>query len=531
MSTSMPGENDGFVTALLTDFYQVSMAYGYWKHGRHEEPSVFDMFFRKNPFHGSFTLFAGLDTVLDYVKNFRFSESDVEFLKQYLPKGAEDGFFEYLRNLDCSQVTIYGVQEGSVVFPRVPILRVEGPLGICQLLETTLLNLTNFASLITTNAARMRIAAGPDKLLLEFGLRRAQGPNGAMTASKCALLGGFDGTSNCQAGKLFDIKISGTHAHSFVCSFQGVEDLKNRMLDGVDFWALVGKKRISQGWSNTNEGELAAFVAYAIAFPEGFLALVDTYDTLESGVPNFLAVSLALLELGYKPKGIRLDSGDLSYLSIETRKMFMEVNNKVSSDFDFSKLTIVASNDINEKVLISLNDQGHEIDAFGIGTNLVTCQAQPALGMVFKLVEIKKRPCIKLSQTVAKMTIPGCKNAYRFYGSDGKAILDFMQPSHHKDPKPGTKYLCRHPTDMSKRAYVTPSKVTPLLKPVWKDGKAIDTPSFAETRQFALEQLTKLRQDMVRLHNPTGYKVSVSEDLYESTQELWLSSAPVKEIS
>mmetsp|Transcript_1761 Transcript_1761/g.2019 ORF Transcript_1761/g.2019 Transcript_1761/m.2019 type:complete len:366 (-) Transcript_1761:1907-3004(-) len=359
-----------FVTALLTDFYQVSMAYAYWKHGRHNEPCVFDMFFRKNPFGGSFTVFAGLSTVLDYVSNFCFTDSDIEFLKTRM--NAEEGFFQYLRELNCDSVTIYGVKEGSVVFPKVPILRVEGPLGICQLLETTLLNLTNFASLITTNAARMRLAAGPDKLLLEFGLRRAQGPDGAMTASKCAVLGGFNGSSNCQAGKVFDIPISGTHAHSFVCSFRGIDDLKSKELDGVDFWALVGKKRISLGWTNTNEGELAAFVAYAIAYPEGFLALVDTYDTLESGVPNFICVSLALLDLGYKPKGIRLDSGDLAYLSKEARKMFQDVNARIKLDFDFSNCMIVASNDINEKVLVSLAEQGHEIDAFGIGTNLVS---------------------------------------------------------------------------------------------------------------------------------------------------------------
>lgn len=541
----MPEQNN-YVGALLTDFYQISMAYGYWKHGRHNEPSVFDLFFRKNPFKGSFTIFSGLDSTLEYVKNFRFSDTDVDFLRKYLPATTEEGFYDYLRDLDCSEVTIYGAREGSVIFPKIPVLRIEGPLGICQLLETTLLNLTNFASLITTNAARMRLAAGPDKILLEFGLRRAQGPDGAMTASKCAVLGGFNGSSNCEAGKVFNIPISGTHAHSFVCSFRGVDDLNTTQLDGIDFWALVGKKRISQGWMNTNEGELAAFVAYAIAYPDGFLALVDTYDTLESGVPNFLAVSLALVELGHKPKGIRLDSGDLSYLSIESRKMFVDINHKVKTDFDFSKCMIVASNDINERVLISLAEQGHEIDAFGIGTNLVscfivlygesytllqvTCQAQPALGMVFKLVEIKGQPCIKLSQNVIKMTIPTWKNAYRFYGADGKAILDFMQQKNEEAPKPGTRYMCRHPTDPNKRVYATPSKVEPLLYPVWKDGKASDVPALETNKKFTVEQIEELRPDMIRLHNPTAYKVSISEKLFDTLQKTWQEAAPVKEL-
>lgn len=286
--------------------------------------------------------------MLTFVSNYKFSVKDIEYLEKILGPDVDPNFLQWLAKVDCSQVRIYAVREGSVVFPRIPLLRVEGPLAVVQLLETTILNLTNFASLIATNAARMRVAAGPDKKLLEFGLRRAQGPNGAMSATKYAYIGGFDGTSNCQAGLSYGIRVGGTHAHSFVCSFKGPEDLKTRQLDGVDIWEKVLAKRKELSWEGTNIGELAAFVAYAMSFPNGFLALVDTYDTLSSGVPNFLLVASALLDIGRTPRGIRLDSGDLAYFSKEARKLFTAMNN-YHKGFDFSKLEIVASNDINEE--------------------------------------------------------------------------------------------------------------------------------------------------------------------------------------
>ena len=309
---------------------------------------MFDVYFRKNPFKGEYTIFAGLQDVLTFVSNYKFSVQDIEYLEKLLGPDTDPNFLDWLAKVDCKRVRIYAVKEGSVVFPRVPLLRIEGPLAICQLLETTILNLTNFASLIATNAARMRVAAGKDKKLLEFGLRRAQGPNGAMSASKYAYIGGFDGTSNCLAGSRYGIHVGGTHAHSFVCSFKGPEDLKERKLGGVDVWEKVLARRKELSWESTNIGELAAFVAYALSFPDGFLALVDTYDTLSSGVPNFLVVASVLLDLGRTPKGIRLDSGDLAYLSKEARKMFRNMNNQ-HKGFDFTKLNIVASNDINEE--------------------------------------------------------------------------------------------------------------------------------------------------------------------------------------
>jgi nicotinate phosphoribosyltransferase len=311
------------IQPLLTDLYQLTMCYAYWKAGRHELPSTFDVFFRKNPFHGEYTLFAGLKDILHFTDTWKMKEDDLQFLQEGPMKTAEPEFFEYLRQLDCSQVTIHSVNEGSIVFPREPLLRIDGPLGICQLLETTILNLTNFASLVTTNAARFRHAAGPDALLLEFGLRRAQGPDGAMTASRYTYMGGFDGTSNVLASKLYDVPVKGTHAHAFVCSYSSLLDLGSNTSipanendsssnkeeeKGSDFLSNVLKLREEMEWTTTNEGELAAFISYAQAFPHGFLALIDTYDTLQSGVKNFLLVAYCLHQIGYKPIGVRVNN-------------------------------------------------------------------------------------------------------------------------------------------------------------------------------------------------------------------------------
>lgn len=278
-------------------------------------------------------------------------------------------------------------------------MRIEGPVLKTQLLETTLLTLVNYASLVATNAARFRSATGADKTLLEFGLRRAQGPDGGLSASKYCYLGGFDGTSNVLAGKLYGIPVRGTHAHAYVNSYESLEELKEREL--VD--RITGERRPFADMclqylkelgpilkilpEETHRGELAAFISYAIAFPTSFLALVDTYDVLKTGVPNFLAVARALHECNYQAVGLRLDSGDLAYLSLEVRAAFHETAKHFQLPY-FEHFTIVASNDINEDTLVSLEKQGHSIDTFGIGTHLVTCQRQPALGCVYKLVEV-----------------------------------------------------------------------------------------------------------------------------------------------
>jgi nicotinate phosphoribosyltransferase len=520
------------VNPMLTDFYQITMAYAYWKTGRHEEEAVFDLFFRKNPFGGEFAIYAGLEEKLRLFENFRFTDDHIAYLKEQMPQ-CEKSFFDWLKSVDCSKIKIYALKEGTLSYPRVPLMRVQGPIAVAQLLETSTLTLTNYPSLMTTNAAKYRLAVGFDKGLIEFGLRRAQGPDGGVSASRYSYMGGFDGTSNVLAGYLFGVPIRGTHAHSYVQSFTGIEDLKDRMLAGEDgkvhdFVTMVLEIRAELGFNYTNEGELASFVAYAQAFPRGFLALVDTYDTLKSGVPNFACVALGLLKLGYRPIGVRLDSGDLSYLSKATRKALNEIG--ASMDPDLSKCVILASNEINRSVLRSLKEQGHEIDLFGIGTHLVTCDDQPAMGCVYKLVEAKGIPRIKLSQELSKMTIPGKKEAYRLLSEDGYGLLDLMIRVGDKPPEPSKRVLCHHPFDHIKRVYVTPSKVIPLHRCVWDGKRVYPEASLSESREYVLNQLRSTREDHLRDINPTPYKVSVSEELYNYVYHLWAEESPVTEL-
>lgn len=541
------GPTNPMVTPLLTDLYQFTMAYAYWKAGKQDDKAVFDLFFRKNPFGGEYTVFAGLEECIRLIANFRFTEDDLSFIRASLPCACEDGFLDYLRGIDCSDVEVYAISEGTVVFPRVPLMRVEGPVAVVQLLETPFVNLINYASLVATNAARHRFVAGKSKLLLEFGLRRAQGPDGGIGASKYSYIGGFDATSNVAAGRLFGIPLRGTHSHAFVSSFMSPDEIIEKSLqsrDGSttceDFVSLVQTWLSKIQWSNsshgiygeTNQSELAAFTSYALAFPNNFLALVDTYDVLRSGVANFCAVALALSELGYKAVGIRLDSGDLAYLSCEARKFFCNIE-KEFGVAGFGKTSITASNDLNEETLDALNKQGHEVDAFGIGTYLVTCYAQAALGCVFKLVEINNQPRIKLSEDVSKVSIPCKKRCYRLYGREGYPLVDIMTGENEPPPKVGERILCRHPFYESKRAYVVPQQVEELLKCYWPGSplKAReDLPALKDIRDRCIKQLELMRPDHMRRLNPTPYKVSVSAKLYDFIHFLWLNEAPVGEL-
>ncbi|XP_043592674.1 nicotinate phosphoribosyltransferase isoform X1 [Bombus pyrosoma] len=593
------------VQPLLTDLYQITMAYAYWKSQKMNDHAVFDLYFRKNPFQGEFTIFAGLEECMKFLEKFRYSSSDIKYLKSTMPSSVDQKFFEYLKDLTPKDVTIYAMEEGSVVFPRIPLLRVEGPLIMVQLLETTLLTLVNYASLMATNAARYRMVAGKNITLLEFGLRRAQGPDGGLSASKYSYIGGFDGTSNVLAGKLYNIPVSGTHAHSYITSFTGIDDLQEKTLAHkgtgqiYDLLELAYKHRNSIAAdvgtlvSEASSGELAALISYAIAYPQRFVALVDTYDVksiessakrqaciaslnvknkrltngsnthaqngvrnnpiisestshdkngllsqgelgelyVRSGLLNFCAVALALNDLGYKAVGIRIDSGDLAYLSNTARNIFERIAIKYNIPW-FAKLTICASNDINEETILSLNEQNHKIDCFGIGTHLVTCQRQPALGCVYKMVEINGQPRIKLSQEVGKVTIPGKKDAFRLYGADGYALIDLLQRSTEEVPQVKHKVLCRHPFQESKRAYVIPSRVESLHKVYWKNGKLCQPlPTLQEIRNRVQESLKTLRNDHKRNLNPTPYKVAVSDDLYNFIHDLWLQNAPIGELS
>lgn len=575
---------------MLTDLYQLTMAYGYWKKGKDKDQAVFDLFFRKNPFGGEFTIFAGLEEVVRSLNGFRFTDADIAYLQdgiirkkeelqldfeaglrhgfirktsrgfeelRYDPWGAESwepkehpdhdlrvpgpmrhcdpAFFDWLKSVDCSGLKIYAVPEGTMVFPRIPLIRVEGPLAVAQLQETVFLNLTGFPSLMATNAARFRLAAGEGKGLIEFGLRRAQGPDGGVSASRYSYIGGFNATSNTKAGQLFGLPARGTMAHSYVSSFSGLHEIADTHLLGADgkeedFLDLVLQYRRQLGYLNTNEGELAAFVSYAQAFPEGFLALVDTYNTLKSGVPNFICVALALFKIGHKPVGIRLDSGDLSYFSKETRKLLRRTAERFSIE-SFGGLSIVASNDIDEAILFSLGQQGHEIDVFGIGTHLVTCRAQPALGCVYKLVSINGQPRMKLSDEADKMTVPGRKDVYRLVGGNRHPLVDLMIEAGKPAPNAGERILCRHPVSEPKRVYVVPKDVIALHKCVWDGRQIYSFPPLDTIRRYVQEQISVMRPDHMRAVNPTPYKVSVSEELYRSMHELWMHEAPITEIT
>lgn len=532
------------VSIMLTDLYQITMGYAYWKAGKQQDNAIFDVFFRKNPFHGEFTLFGGLEEVIRLLANFKFTSEDIDYIRQILPDLAPE-FYTYLANLDSSAVKLYSLDEGAVCFPKVPLIRLEGPLLLLQLLETPILTLVNYASLVATNAARLRIAVGPEIGLLEFGLRRAQGPDGGLSASRYCYVGGFDGTSNVLAGQIFGIPVKGTHAHAFVTAYNASKDTNPIMLtsaDGTKTLDLLaeGKKVMKHltvkgpEWGfpqDANPSELVAFASYAHSFPTNFLALVDTYEVMKSGMSSFSAIAIVLNELGYKAAGLRLDSGDLAYLSRTCRQYLTKVATEFPGMDWFKDCSIVASNDINEDTLYSLKNQGHEINAFGVGTHLVTCQSQPALGCVFKLVQLNDEPRMKLSQDVEKVTIPGRKETYRLYSKDGSPLVDLMQNGSEPPPRAGTRVLCRHPFMEAKRAYVVPARVEKLHKLRFDQGKlTAPLETLEELKTRTKSQLTTLRQDHMRALNPTPYKVSVSDALYQHVHELWLDNAPVGEL-
>ncbi|KAG6517236.1 hypothetical protein ZIOFF_020616 [Zingiber officinale] len=506
-ATPIRAATNPMVTPLLTDLYQFTMAYAYWKAGKHLERAVFDLYFRKNPFGGEYTVFAGLEECIRLIANFHFKKDDISFMRSVMPN-CEDEFFEYLTQIDCSDVEVYAIPEGSVVFPKVPLIRIEGPVAVVQLLETPFVNLVNYASLVATNAARHRFVAGKDKMLMEFGLRRAQGPDGGISASKYCYIGGFDATSNVAAGNLFGIPLRGTHSHAFVSSYMSPDEI------------VVKSLRSHDGSSTCMD----------------FLTLVRTWlsklQVMRSGIPNFCAVALALNDLGYTASGIRLDSGDLAYLSTEARNFFLSVEKEFNKS-GFGKMAVTASNDLNEETLDALNKQGHEIDAFGIGTYLVTCYTQAALGCVFKLVEIKDQPRIKLSEDVTKVSIPCKKRCFRLYGKEGYALVDIMTGEDETPPKVGQRLLCRHPFNESKRAYVVPQCVEELLRCYWPGSSnkpREELPSLNKVRERCMQQLEQMRSDHMRRLNPTPYKVSVSAKLYDFIHFLWLSEAPVGEL-
>ncbi len=508
------------LSPLFTDLYQLTMAQAYFAAGKHQDKAVFEMFFRRCPFGGEFAVIAGFDLIREIINNFYFEEDDLSYLKS-LPGFAQASprFFDELRRLSLADLEIRAVAEGSLVFAKEPILQVKGPLLKAQLLESALLNAVNFSTLIATYARRIRNIAG-GRQLVEFGMRRAQGPNGAMTATRASYIGGFDATSNVLAGKSLDIPVVGTMAHSFVQSFSSLEE-ENFFWKGENCkkqWLDIA----AEDGRSTNPGEWAAFMAYAQTFPDSSLLLVDTYDTLNSGLINAIRVFKMLKRSGHKPLGIRLDSGDLVYLSQEARQMLDAAG--------FQDAKIFASNELDERVIESVQEQGAKIDAYGVGTHLVTAFDQPALGGVYKLVELNGKPRMKISQQTEKLVIPSEKEVYRIQGVDGGYLLDFLTTSQEGAPKPGQDLLALHTSDPFKRVHVVPSSVQPLLQPLFQKGRWHDHRDLREKRRESLESMRFLRSDVWRIHNPAPYKVSVSEPLSQLMKDLYRTENPPAQI-
>lgn len=473
--------------ALLTDLYQLTMAQGYWKMGRAEQEAVFHLFFRNNPFEGGYTIAAGLEYILDYLKSFQFTPNDIDYLSGLEGNDGRElfskDFLSYLSELELS-CDLDAIPEGTVVFPHEPLVRVKGPILQCQILETALLNLVNFQTLIATKAARICAATGGDPVL-EFGLRRAQGVDGALAASRAAYIGGCVATSNVLAGKLFGIPVKGTHAHSWVMSF---------------------------------DNELSAFEEYADTMPNNCVFLVDTYDTLD-GVRNAIQVGLRLRQSGHEMVGIRLDSGDLTYLSIEARQLLDAAG--------LTDVSIVASNDLDETIIASLKEQGATIAVWGVGTKLVTAYDQPALGGVYKLGTIKNsngqwEPKMKLSEQAIKTSTPGMLQVRRFCNKEG-AVADLIfneldELSQHN--------VMVDPLDPTRRRKLGSNLVgTDLLVPVVRNGGVVYQGEPLTTIRERVQQQLNLFHAGVRRHvTPHQYPVGLELELHNLKTE-WILRA------
>ncbi len=472
---------------LLTDLYELTMAYGYWKAGVWEREAAFHLFFRENPFQGGFAIAAGLANITDYIENLRFDAADIDYLATLRGNNNEPlfepEFLEFLHAMPF-QCDVDAIAEGTVVFPHEPLVRIQGPLIQGQIVETALLNMMNFQTLIATKAARVVMAAAGDPVL-EFGLRRAQGVDGGLSASRAAYVGGCAATSNVLAGRLYGIPVKGTHAHSWVMCF---------------------------------DDELDAFRTYADAMPNNCVFLVDTYDTLE-GVRKAVQVGRELRERGHEMAGIRLDSGDLAYLSIEARKILDEAG--------FEKAAIVASNDLDEHILTSLKDQGATIGIWGVGTRLATAYDQPALGGVYKLSAVRRpgepwQYKLKLSEQAIKVSNPGILQVRR-YLNDGEAIGDVIYDVQH--PIDGDCTMV-DPFDATRRKnFSAGTESADLLVPIFREGKRVyDVPPLGKSRDRAKRQLAAFHGGVKRFVNPHQYPVGLEKGLHDRKTKLILQA-------
>ncbi|NLJ40392.1 MAG: nicotinate phosphoribosyltransferase [Clostridiales bacterium] len=460
---------------MLTDLYQLTMMYGYEKEQKSEEIVAFDLFYRRTTGDSAYAIAAGLEQVVELIENLHFSQEDISYLRGL-------GLFDeaFLTRLQSIKFTgdIDAMPEGTAVFPNEPIIRVKGPIFEAQLLETALLNIVNHQTLIATKASRVVQAAQGDSVL-EFGLRRAQGPDAGIYGARAAIIGGCHATSNVLAGKEFNIPVQGTHGHSWIMSF---------------------------------DSELEAFRAYANAFPDSCLLLVDTYDTLKMGIPNAITVFQELKEKGKKPLGIRLDSGDLAYLSKKARKMLDRAG--------FPDAKIVASSDLDENIIWDLKAQGAAVDIWGVGTAMITSKDYPALGGVYKLVAEgsngKLIPRIKISENVAKITNPGYKKVVRLYDKAAKkAVADLIMLDHETidESKPLTIF---DPIDTWKRMTLTNYETKELLVPIFRNGKRVyELPPLSKIQDHARQEMDSLWDEYKRLTKPHVYKVDLSQELYD----------------
>lgn len=465
---------------MLTDFYELTMANGYFLNGKGDAITQFDMFFRTVPDNGGFAIMAGVEQLSQYLENLKFTDEDIEYLRN---RGFGEDFLDYLRNFDF-KCDIYCVPEGTPIFPREPIVTVKGPAIQAQFIETMLLLAINHQSLIATKANRL-VRAAQGRTIMEFGSRRAQGFDGAVYGARASYIGGCTGTACTISDREFGVPALGTMAHSWVQLF---------------------------------DTELDAFCAYAKAYPDSCTLLVDTYDVLKSGVPNAIeAFRREVLPKGFRPKGIRIDSGDITYLSVKARKMLDEAG--------FEDVKIIASNSLDEYIIRDMLRQGAAVDSFGVGERLITASSTPVFGGVYKLVAVESdgemKPKIKLSENVAKVTTPGAKKLWRLYDKEtGKALADLitLEGETIDDSQP---YELFDPDVTWKRKTVDNFIARPLLQPLFIDGKCVyDYPAIEDIRNYCTEQVDTLWDEVKRFENPHNYYVDMSQALWDMKNEM-----------
>ncbi len=462
---------------LYLDYYELTMAQGYFLSNRENVKANFDYFFRKNPFNSGYTVFAGLSDLLELIQQFKFGKEALDYLHE---KGFKDEFLDYLKDFSFKG-NIFSVCEGEIVFPYEPVLRVEGNIIESQVLESLILNVLNFESLITTKARRLRYAA-KDKIISDFGLRRGQGL-ASLFASKAAVIGGINSTSNVLAAFLYDLTPAGTQAHSWIQSF---------------------------------DDELTAFRKYAEFYPDNCVLLVDTIDTLKSGIPNAIIVAKDLEAKGKKLKAIRLDSGDLAFLSKKARKIL--------DDAGLDYVEIVASNQLDEYLIKSLLDQNAPIDFFGVGTSLITGRNDAALDGVYKISMIDFRPTIKISEDIAKVTLPGVKTIYRYFNGENKFYADCIALVNEKEIQ-----WMQHPFDIYKKCNLENLKREELMSIALKEGKPVKPEkSIKEIADYVEYRFSQLPEEHKRFEFPHIYKVGLSPELLKLRDNLLQQKKDVK---